>query len=166
MAMAMAMAMISSEQKPPPMPPTHDHAHSLIGDFSKITVSNSDNDLHLVRFASGWLDGWMLDIPEVEIWRTVSLWMFLLSLLFCLLLYFIGSRPSTNGVSMGFNHLQRKVKWRWGFPACQMRRMASIGYWMVVGLMGSYVCVRWTVIWLFASVSTLVWDHAAQGVYT
>jgi hypothetical protein len=34
------------------------------------------------------LDGRMPDIPEVEIWRTVSLWMFLISLLFSVLDYF------------------------------------------------------------------------------
>jgi len=46
----------------------------------------------------------MPNISEVEIWRTVSLCMFLLSLLFLfsLLHYFFESRPSTNGVSSGF----------------------------------------------------------------
>jgi len=58
----------------------------MIGDFTEITVSNSDNDLHMVRVRSARLNGRMPDIPEVEIWRTVSLWMFLLSLLFSLLL--------------------------------------------------------------------------------
>ena len=61
------------------------------GDFTEITVSNSDNDLHLVRVTSARLEGRMPDIPEVEIWRTVSLWMVLLSLLFTLLLYFLTS---------------------------------------------------------------------------
>jgi hypothetical protein len=87
----MAMAMMSSEQKPPPMPPSQDEAHTTIGDFTEITVSNSDNDLHLVRVTSARLDCRMPDIPEVEIWRTVSLWMFLLSLLFSLLVYFFTS---------------------------------------------------------------------------
>jgi hypothetical protein len=45
----------------------------MIGKFTEITVSNSDNDLHLVRVMSARLDGRMPDIPEVEIWRTVSL---------------------------------------------------------------------------------------------
>ena len=48
MAMAMAMVMISSEQKPPSMPPSQDETPTIIGDFTKITVSNSDDDLHLV----------------------------------------------------------------------------------------------------------------------
>jgi len=43
-------------------------------------VPNCDNDLRLVQFTSGRLDGWMLVTLEVEIWRTVLLWMFLLSL--------------------------------------------------------------------------------------
>jgi hypothetical protein len=116
MAMAMAMMIICSERKPPSMPPSQDEAHTTIGDFTEITVSNSDNDLHLVRVTSARLDGRMPDIPEVEIWRTVSLWMFLDSLLFSLLHYFFGSRPSTNGVGTGFYHLMIPVKWRWSFP--------------------------------------------------
>jgi len=106
--MVMATAMMnSSERKPPSMQPSQDEAHTMIGHFTEITVSNSDDDLHLVRVTSARLDGRMPDIPEVEIWRTVSLWMFLLSLLFSLLHYFFGSPPSTNGVGMGFYHLQR-----------------------------------------------------------
>jgi len=111
MVMEMAMRMMIRERKPPSMPPSQDEAHSMIGDFTKITVSNSDNDLHLVPVPCARLDGWMPDIPEVEIWRTVSLWMFLLSFLSLLSLiftaYFFGSRPSTNGVGTGFYHLRR-----------------------------------------------------------
>jgi hypothetical protein len=59
----------------------------MIGDFTEITVSNSDNDLHLVRVTSARLDSQMPDIPEVEIWRTVSLWM----LYFSSSLYFFTS---------------------------------------------------------------------------
>jgi hypothetical protein len=69
----MAMAMMSSERKPPWMPPGQDEAHTMIGDFTEIAVSNSDKDLHLVRVMSARLDGRMPDIQEVEIWRTVSL---------------------------------------------------------------------------------------------
>jgi hypothetical protein len=67
MAMAMAMVMMSNERKPPSMPPSHDEAHTRIGDFTEITVSNSDNDLHLIRATSERFDGQMPDIPEVEI---------------------------------------------------------------------------------------------------
>jgi hypothetical protein len=67
MPMAMLMAMMSSERKPPLMPPSQDEAHTKIVDFTKITVSNSDNDLHLVRVMSATLDSRMPDIPEVEI---------------------------------------------------------------------------------------------------
>ena len=128
MVMVIAMAMMSSKRKPPSMPPSQDEAHTVIGDFIEITVSNSDNDLHLGRVTSGRLDGRMPDISEVEIWRTVSLWMFLLSLLFLfsLLHYFFGSRPSTNGVGSGFYHLRRYVKWRWSFPVRRICRKVAL----------------------------------------
>jgi hypothetical protein len=48
MALAMAIVMISSEPKPPSMPPSQDEPHAMIGDFTEITASNSNNDLHLV----------------------------------------------------------------------------------------------------------------------
>ena len=88
MAMAMAMAMMSSERKPPSMLPSQDEAHTTIRDFTEITVSNSDNDLHLVQATSARFGGQMPDIPEVEICRTVLLWMFLISLFFSSL-YFL-----------------------------------------------------------------------------
>ena len=54
MAMQLLMAvMISSKQKPPSMPPSQDKAYTMIGDFAEITVSNSDNGLHLIRATSG-----------------------------------------------------------------------------------------------------------------
>jgi len=81
MALAIAMVMVTSERKPPSILPSQDEAHAMIGDFTEITVSNSDNDLHLVQATSARFDGRMPDIPEVEIWRTVLLWMFHLSLL-------------------------------------------------------------------------------------
>jgi hypothetical protein len=46
--MAMAMAMMSSEPKPPSMLPSQDETLTIIGDPTKITVSNSDNGLHLL----------------------------------------------------------------------------------------------------------------------
>jgi len=73
------MAMMSMERKPPSMPPSQDEAHTMIGDLTEITVSNSDNDLRFVQVTSARLDCRMPVIPEVEIWRTVSLWMFLFS---------------------------------------------------------------------------------------
>jgi len=90
MTMAMAMAMMNSEQKPPSMPPSQAEPHTMIWDFTEITMSNSDNDLHLVRDRSARLDGRMPGIPQVEIWRTVFVWMFLLSLV-CSSLYFFTS---------------------------------------------------------------------------
>jgi hypothetical protein len=51
MAMVMVTAMVnSSERKPPSMQPSQDEAHAMIGNFTEITVSNSDNDLHLVHY--------------------------------------------------------------------------------------------------------------------
>jgi len=85
--MVMAMVMMSSERKPPSMPPSQDETHTMIGDFTEITVSNSDNDLHLVRVTSVRLDSRMPDNSEVEIGLDVPSF----SSLFCLLLYFITS---------------------------------------------------------------------------
>jgi len=94
---AMAMAMMRSERKSPSMPPSQDKAHTMIADFNEITVSNSDDELHIVRGTNVRFDGRMPDIAEVEIWRTMSLWMFLLSLLFTSLLHWISAQ----------------YKWRW-----------------------------------------------------
>jgi len=54
MAIAMVMAivvMMSSERKPPSMLPSQDEAQTMIGYFTEITVSNSDNHLHMVQVA-------------------------------------------------------------------------------------------------------------------
>jgi hypothetical protein len=72
---------------------TIDNAESRRGSFydrgfTENTVSTSDNDLHLVRVTSARLDGRMPDIPAVAICRTVSLWMFLLSLVFFSVYFF------------------------------------------------------------------------------
>ena len=100
----MAMAMIMSiERKPLSMPPSQDKAHTVIGDFTGITVSDSDNDLHLVRVTSERLDGWMPDMAEVEICRTVSLWMFLLSVFFC----------SVHIFTSLLHWISAQYKWRW-----------------------------------------------------
>ena len=45
----MAMVMVTSERKPPSILPSQDVAHAMIGDFTEITVSNSDDDLRLVQ---------------------------------------------------------------------------------------------------------------------
>jgi hypothetical protein len=71
--------MMSSERKPTSMSPSQDEAHTIIGDFTEVTESSSDNDVHLGQVMSARLHGRMPDIPEVEIWWTVLLWMFLLS---------------------------------------------------------------------------------------
>ena len=66
--------------------------------------------------------------------ETGSLWMFLMSHLL-----FFGHRPGTNGVGMGFYHRH----WRWSFPVRRIRRKVAIELCRsVVGLVGSYDCVR------------------------
>jgi hypothetical protein len=68
MAMVIATAMMnSSERKPPSMQPSQDEAHTIIGDFTEITVPNSDNGLHLIGATSLRFDCRMPDIPDVEI---------------------------------------------------------------------------------------------------
>jgi hypothetical protein len=47
----MAM-MVGTERKPLSMLPSPDETHSVIGDFTKIPVSNSDNSLHLIKVSS------------------------------------------------------------------------------------------------------------------
>jgi len=83
---SMAMMMIHSDWILPSMLPSQDEDHTMIGDFTEITLSNSDNDLQFIQAPSARFDSWMLDILEVDIWRMVSLSMFLLSLLLFLLL--------------------------------------------------------------------------------
>jgi len=75
------MAMMSRERKPQSMPKCQDETHTMIGEFTEITVSNSNNDLHMLQVTIARLDGRMPDIPEVEISRMVSVWILLLSVL-------------------------------------------------------------------------------------
>jgi len=91
-ALARVMMMMCPKGKQSSMPPSQDLAHTMIGDFTESTMSDSDNDLHLVRVTSARLDGRMMDIPEVEIWRTVSPWIFLLSVLLTSLLLWISAQ--------------------------------------------------------------------------
>jgi hypothetical protein len=72
MVMVMVMVMMSNKRKPLSMPPSQDQAHTIIGNFADITVSNSGNHLHVVRVTSVILDGRMPDIPELEILRNLS----------------------------------------------------------------------------------------------
>jgi len=60
----------------------------MIQGITEITGAISDDDLNMVPVMSAGLDGWLLNIPEVEICRTVLLWKFLHSFLFARLLYF------------------------------------------------------------------------------
>jgi len=58
---------MSSERKPPLMLLSQDETHSVISDFSVITLSNSENDLLFVWVVSAGLEDQMPDILEVEI---------------------------------------------------------------------------------------------------
>jgi len=65
--------------------------------------------------------------------------MFLHFHLFSLLLYSIGSPPSTNGISMGFYHLGRWVMWRWSYP-CAISAKRFL--WAVLNSGGTHGFVR------------------------
>jgi len=165
--MVMAMTMMSSERKAPPMPPSQDKAHTMIGDFTEITVSNSDNNLHLAWVMSARLDGQMPDIPEVETWRTVSLWMFLLSLLFSLLVSFFTSLD-LGPVQMASAQVFTTSGDKSG--GCRVSPCARSAEWLPYGT------DRFWDLWLLTFVyverlfgcfvSTLVRVYAAQGVGT
>jgi hypothetical protein len=92
MAMVVAMRMICSEGMPPLMPKSQSKTHTIIVVFIKITVANSNHELCLVQATSVGLDSQILAIPDVDIWRIGSFWMFLHSLQFtCLVVYFCTS---------------------------------------------------------------------------
>jgi len=55
---------MSREQKPRPMPPSQAKPDTKIGAFTKMSVSNSDADLHLVLVTNAGLNGRILVIPE------------------------------------------------------------------------------------------------------
>jgi len=100
-------------------------------------------------------DGVTLDVPSFS------------SLLFSLLLYFFGSRPSTNGVGTGFYHLRRRVKWRWSFPVRRIRRKVALSgadrLWDLWVRTFAYVGQLFA---CFLYFPTLVRVYAAQGVCT
>jgi hypothetical protein len=82
MAVPIVILMICSEQWPQSMPPSQDDVHSVIGDFTLITLSIFNNGLHLVQATRVELDREVSDSKMVEIWKTLSFWMFLLSVFF------------------------------------------------------------------------------------
>jgi len=84
--MMMATVMMRSERTPPSMPQSQDKTHSMIGDFTKNTVPISDNDLQQLQCTNARLDSRMPALLEVEIWTSVLLWMFVVSLFFTSLL--------------------------------------------------------------------------------
>jgi hypothetical protein len=67
---------------------------------------------------------------------------FFTSLLFSILYYFFGSRPSTNGVGTGFYHIRDTAEWRGSFPVCRIRRKATVRFQTVAGLLSLYEYVR------------------------
>lgn len=77
---------MSSERRERLIVPSQDNAHPIIGDLIMISLSDSD-DQRIVEVWSAILDGQMPDIPDLEIWRKVLLWMFLPMVLFSILLW-------------------------------------------------------------------------------
>jgi len=167
--MAMVMVMMSSERKAPSMPKSQDKTHTMIEDFTGITVSISNNNLHLLPVTSARLDGRMPVNPEVEKWRTVSLWMFLLSIFFSSV-YFIT-----------FFLLWISSQYQWhqhGYlPPTEISHVEVVfprspdqpnGYHMVLIGCGTYgfVCMRTLNGCLIVSFPTLEWDYTAQEVCT
>jgi len=155
MAMAIAMAMMSSELMPLSMPPRQDDAHSMIGDFTKISESNSENELLLVWVTSVRFNGQMPDILEVEIWKAVSLWMFFHCLVFSSVHFFTSL----------LHWIWAQYKWLWhGFlPPLEISQLEvefphapdllngfPQWYWSLVRLMDLYDCIRGTVFHLFS----------------
>jgi hypothetical protein len=134
----------------------------MIGDLTEITVSNSDDDVHLVRVTSARLDGRMPDIPQVEKWRTVLLWMVFPSLLFSLLLWISAQYkwcrhrflppPETSQVEVEFSRAHDPPK----------------GYQMVLIGCGTYGFVHLCTLngCLVVSFPTLVRVYTSQGVCT
>ena len=166
MAMAMPMPMImSNKRKPLLMPPSQDEAHTIIEDLIKNTVSNSDNDLHLVQATSQRWNGRMLDIAEVEIWRTVSLWMFLLSLLSLLFTFLLWISAQYKWRQHGFLPPSEISQVEVEFPCApdppKVHHMILIscgtyGFVHLCTLNGCFIVV----------ISTLVWVYTVQVVCT
>jgi len=86
-----------------------------------------------MSYGYGWSAEYGFGSRDMETGSLLDVFLLLFSLLF------FGSRPGTNGVGMGFYHRH----WRWSFPVRRIRRKVAIQqYRSVVGLMGSYDCVR------------------------
>ena len=81
-----AITMMRSKQKTSSIPPCQHFSHPMIWDFTKSTATDSANYVNFIFVAGARSDSRMLDTPEVEIWSTVSLSIFLLSLPFTSLL--------------------------------------------------------------------------------
>jgi len=98
--------------------------------YAEIRATGMDGRRARVHFGSG----------DMEVRMLWYVFLFLSSALL-----FFGSRPSTNSVGTGFYHLPLEVEFpRAPDPLTGHRER----YWSVVGLMGSYDCVRGPVIWL------------------
>ena len=125
------------------------------------TLTNSGNDLRRdTSYGNGWLEEHGFSL-EVEIWRTGSL-LDVFSFVSSLLLFF-GSQPGTNGIGTGFYHQPMEVE----FPrAPDPPKGRHELYRSVVGLMGSYDCVRRMIVSFFVSLSfsSLILALAAQEV--
>jgi hypothetical protein len=141
------------QQKLPSMP---SHERKLYD------MTNSDNDLRRDIRATG-IDG-RRSIGSVWKWRYGGwdhFWMFSsFSLLFF-------SSLDLGPVQMASARVFTTCQWRWGFPVRRVRRKVAIQlYRSVVGLMGSYNCVRRMIVSFFVALScfSLILALAAQEV--
>ena len=110
---------------------------------------DSENDLHRDLQTTG-MDGWWsmsLKVVVRRIWKWFR--RFLLFLCFFLFSSLFISSLDLGLVQMASAQVFTTCLWRWSFHVRWIRRKVTIElYWSVVGLMGLYYCVCWTVVWL------------------
>jgi len=76
---------------------------------------------------------------------------FFSSLLFTILLYFFGSWPSTQGVGVGFYHLQVTAQWRCSFPLRRIHQKATIQCTSGEGHLDLFKYVHTIIVWYILS---------------
>ena len=163
MVMAMAMAMMISERKPPSLPPSQDETHTMSGDFTEITVPNSDDELHLVQATSAIL---MVGCRTFRNWRYGGRFNFGCSFLLFSSLYFLDLGPVQMASARVFTTSGDNSSGD-GVSPC-----AGSAEWLLYGTDRLWdIWVR-TIAYVerlfdcFLSFSTLVRVYAAQGVCT
>jgi len=167
LAMVMVMAMTMSNKRPPPsMLPSQDDAHTMIGDFTRINVSNSNDNLHLVQPTSARV---MVACRTIRQWRHGGRCHFgcsfchFSSLLFTSLLLWMTAlyKRRPHGLSSPPGTLQVEVE-------CPSPLDLPNGYhtvWISGGAHG-FIQLRTFNGWLIVFRSTLLRIYAAQVVWT